>query len=329
MAFASSPRSPTTRRTIAVRPDAEITGVNIQTKPSPAGSIAGQLAGPGAGMPGLEVRIFPDPDPAGIWPVTTVRSEAGAHFSVADLPAGRYTLIVRPGISPGQPRMWGRANAIVTANAESTPVITLHPGARISGRLTSGVRSQGPVQLTPFGSDHPEASAVNAMIAADGTFALTSVAPGRYRWTAGQQLSGSGRFMLSVFVKDTDITDQPFDVGPDVAIDDVHVTVTAGGRISGTVLGLDGKPTTTGGVVIASLDPRDWTRVSRRIRLERPDTAGYFEATPLPPGRYSVSLVTTLAPGQLWDPAFLKTLAKLPAIALADGQSQTVQLRLK
>jgi hypothetical protein len=121
----------------------------------------------------------------------------------------------------------------------------------------------------------------------------------------------------------------PFDVGPDVSIDDVRITITSGARISGTVLGLDGKPTTTGGVVIASLDPRDWTRVSRRVRLERPDTAGYFEASPLPPGRYSVSLVTTLAPGQLWDPAFLKTRSKSLQITLADGQSETVQLRLK
>jgi hypothetical protein len=39
--------------------------------------------------------------------------------------------------------------------------------------------------------------------------------------------------------------------------------------------------------------------------------------------------VTALAPGQLWDPAFLRTLAKSQQIELSQGQTATVDLRLK
>jgi len=90
-----------------------------------------------------------------------------------------------------------------------------------------------------------------------------------------------------------------------------------------------GKPTSRGAVIVASTAPRDWSEATRRIRLARPDTAGRYEISGLPPGPYTVSAVTALAPGQLWDAAFLKTLAKSQQIELSQGQTATVDLRLK
>jgi len=63
--------------------------------------------------------------------------------------------------------------------------------------------------------------------------------------------------------------------------------------------------------------------------LARPDTAGFYDIQGLPPGPYTVSAVTAVAPGRLWDPAFLKTLARSRQVTLSQGQTATVELRLK
>lgn len=61
----------------------------------------------------------------------------------------------------------------------------------------------------------------------------------------------------------------------------------------------------------------------------RPAPGGRFEFTDVPAGRYLVAHVDRLAPGELWDPAFLKTLANSRTVTVAEGQQATVQLRVK
>ncbi len=158
---------------------------------------------------------------------------------------------------------------------------------------------------------------------------MANVAPGRYSWIPTQQLTKSGQLLLSVFIKDVDVTDAPLEITADTtAIENVRVTLTPPARVAGTVLDANGRPTTAGAVVIAAADSRYWTRYSRRVQLVRPDTEGGFEFR-LPPGRYRIIRVAKLAPGQLWDPTFLKTVASGLAVTAAEGQVATLQLRLK
>jgi hypothetical protein len=89
-----------------------------------------------------------------------------------------------------------------------------------------------------------------------------------------------------------------------------------------------GGPSTAGAVVIASDDSRAWSPVSRRVQVVRPDTEGAFEFR-VPSGRYHVSHVAGLLPGQLWDPAFLKSMARGQPATAAEGQVTTVSVRVK
>jgi hypothetical protein len=314
---------------IKVGVDTEQTGVNIHTKPAPSGTISGSVTGPGAGLPGLPVRLYQEADPVEWQPITTARTDAGGRFSIDDVPFGKYVLIVQPGLAQNQPQVWGRTAVVVTASGIATPAINLRAGSRLSGRVSGSGPLRGDIQIRPVGRGHPEASSARGTVGTDGTFVIANVAPGRYRWTPSQQLGRSGRLLLSVSIKDVDVSDIPFEVPPDSAIENVKITLTEPGHVTGTIRDAAGAPTTKGAVIVASTDPRDWSAFSTRIQIARPDTAGVYDASGLPAGRYTVSLVTQLEAGQLWDPAFLKTLAKSQQITLAEGQTATLDLRLK
>jgi len=329
VAFASAPGARGNPREITVGPDAEQAGVNIQTKPFPAGTISGSVAGPGAGAAGVNVLLMQDAAVAGFAPVTTARVGPGAQFSIADVPVGRYELIVRPGSDQAHPRAWARTSVVVAAG-EATASLALYPGARISGTVAAPAGVRGSVGLAPLGIEHPEAAFAGSTTGGAGAFVVQNVAPGRYRWvqTTFPSMPDSD-YVLSAFVNEKDISDVPLEVTPDATIDNVRVTITPPARVSGTMLDAAGKPTSRGAVIVASTAARDWTEATRRVRLVRPDTAGFYQISGLPPGLYTVSAVTALSPGQLWDPTFLKTLAKSRQVTLSQGQTIAIDLRLK
>ena len=329
--LAPSAAAVATARRVAIDADAERDGVNIQMKPAPRGAVEGLIAGPGAGAPAMTIGLVPDPNPVAL-PALIVRPQPGNRFAFADVPAGRYVLAARPaggtGRQAGAPGGWARDPVVVKAGATTHVALTLRAGARVSGRVVPAGPIGGRIQLSPVGADHPEAAPAQATVDPDGGFTIANVAPGRYRWTPTLPPARSSQWLMSVFVNDADVTDAPLAIAPDTAIDNVRVTLTAPARVAGTVLDARGGPTTAGAIVMAATESRYWTPVSRRIGLVRPDTEGTFEFS-LPAGRYRVAHVSTLAPGQLWDPAFLKTLAGAREISAVEGQLATVQLRLK
>lgn len=311
-----------TAQRISLALDGEATTA-IRTRPSPSGGIEGAMAG----LPnvGATVSLLREGDDAGFWPMPGVRTIAN-RFSFADVPVGRYALIVRPGLVNSPPRAWGREAVTVTAGVASTPTITLREGGKVSGQFVGPEPAHGPLEIAPVGTDHPEAVNVRGSLGPASTFVISNVAPGTYRWVQTQQM---GRWLLSVMLKDEDIADLPLIVGPDTAIENLRVALNEPAKISGTVKDVTGAIVTTGAIVVAAVENRYWLQSSRRVRVVRADTAGHFEVTGLPAGRYRVNHVERLAAGQLWDQAFLRTLAQSREVTLAAGGSTTVELRLK
>jgi hypothetical protein len=254
VAFANTPRAPAAPRQIAVGVDAEQAGVNIQTKPSPTGTIAGSIAGPGAGAAGMSVLLMQDAGAVGFIPVTAARVEPGARFTMADVPVGKYVLIVRPGTI----RAWARAPVVIAANSEPTATLALHPGARISGTVEAPGR--GPVQIMPLGGDHPEASFASSAPSGAGGFVIQNIAPGRYRWWDGTDPLETRETVFSAIVNEQDITDLPLEIASDTVIENVRITTMPAARVSGTMLDAAGKPTSRGAVIVASTAPRDWSK---------------------------------------------------------------------
>jgi hypothetical protein len=311
-------------RRIVLAQNAVQEDVDVRVRPAGSGAIEGLVTGPGAaGSPALSVELVPDPNDVGL-PSTSARPQPGGRFAFTDVAAGRYLLIVRPGSAPGQPRAWAREGIVVTDASTSLRTVTLHEGARISGTVTGFRPSGARVELAPVGGEHPEASRATAIADGDGAFTFTSVSPGRYRWVQYQQL---GQHVLSAFRGDEDITDRPLAVSAGETIENLRLTITEAGRIRGVVRDAHGRPTTAGAVVIASVERPRWTSVSQRLRAVRPDTEGAFEVQ-VPAGRYFVSHVAGLAEGQLWDAAFLATLAGAAEVTVTSGRAADVQLRV-
>ena len=185
--------------------------------------------------------------------------------------------------------------------------------------------------MMDFSALAQEAVLALARIGADGTFAFTGLAPGSYRWMRSQGIVGSygARSLLSAIVNGEDVTDVPFEITATTVLADVRLELSEGSVIGGTVRDAAGNPTTAGAVVIAPVDRRYATEVSRRIRLVRADTNGYFEARSLPAGHYRIAHITRLATTNLWEPAFLDSLAGAREVTLGAAETQTVELRVK
>jgi hypothetical protein len=342
MTLAPSAAAPAAAMLVAVAADEVRNGVNIQMRSVGTGSVEGVVVGPDAASPRLTVQLAPDPDLA-ISPSPASRPAPGGRFVFADVPSGRYNLIVRPGLNGEPPRAWGIAPIVVAPGATARATIKVSGEPVVSGIVDAvGVR-QLTIRLNPVGVDRPEASPNSVRATARGSFVIPGVAPGRYHLEArlGQsdflpqfrirrlEEPATHRLLSTVFVKGEDVTDSVFVVGSG-SIDGVRVTVTeTAARISGIVLDAAGRPTTTGAVIVAATDARYWTPVSRRIRVTRADTDGVFHAPLLPAGRYRVAHVTSLAPGHRWDPAFLRSLAGAREVTVREGEVSNVELRLK
>jgi hypothetical protein len=343
--FAPSAVTASAAMSVTLAEDAERNGVNIQTRAVKVGTVEGTIGGPALGpSPSrVTVQLVPDPNVTTLAPLGA--QAIGGRFGFNEVPAGRYHLIVRPGLNSAPSGAWAVTPIVVSAGKMTPATVTVSDEPRMSGTIESvGLRGLS-ITLTPIGSDRPEASPNWLNAPAQGPFTIAAVPPGRYHLEAriNEQTNvllpfkrprvvdpGVHRLISSIFVKGEDVTDRVLLVAPKTSVEGVRVVVTeTGARITGTVLDAAGKPTAAGAVVVVASEPQYWTVVSRRIRVTRADTDGVFHVPLLPPGRYRVAHVMRLAPGQLWDPAFLKTLGAAQEVTAPAGEVSTVQLRLK
>ena len=325
--FAPSTTSLKDARRITVGVGELIEGVAVQSRAGASGSIKGHVVG----VVGANARIWLRlASPDRIASDVSAPLQLGGSFLLDNLAPGRYSLIVRPALAPIHPRSWARQSVLVNAGAETEQIVNLAEGANITGRVTGPSPYGRDISLAPLDDlDHPEAARVQVRSAADGTFRLQGIPPGRYRWLRTQE----SIFHLSVYegTSPIDIADLVFTANAGESRElRVEAFTGSGATIGGIVTGGDGKPTTAGGVIIAAADSRYWTSVSRRLLITRADQLGYFEASRLPAGDYFVVHVSQLAPGQLWDTAFLKkTLAGAQRVTVAAGDVQKIDVTTK
>ena len=323
--FAPATTSLKDARRLTIGIGQEIASLQIQTRAGASGSIKGQVLG-GVGLTANSRVSLRSEDglSAGVW----APLQAGAQYRFDNVAPGRYWLMVQPDAAPVQTRTWSREAVVVAPGQETTQTLTLNEGATITGKASQPGRD---ISLLPINAQgDPMASDARVRSDSGGAFTLRGVAPGRYRWLRTQEAS----FHLSIYegASTTDIADLPFVVAAGDKPRDLRVEVMtgSGATIRGTITDRDGKPTMAGGVIIAGTDPRYWTGVSRRLLVARADQDALYEASRLPAGEYFVAYVAKLAPGQLWDTAFLKkALAGAERVAVKAGDERTLNVRWK
>jgi hypothetical protein len=163
----------------------------------------------------------------------------------------------------------------------------------------------------------------------DWTVKMTSVAgPFLFRVT-----NLPDAWMLdSVRLGDKEITDVPFEVpAGGIEISDLQLVLTQSvGKVSGTVVTADGKPTANASVVLFAEDPSQWTVSSRFVRSTRPTADGTFTMTGLPAATYLAVAREYVMDGE-WETKEFLAAARADAVRvpLARGETQTVALKVR
>jgi hypothetical protein len=101
-------------------------------------------------------------------------------------------------------------------------------------------------------------------------------------------------------------------------------------KVEGQAITREGVPTADCTVVIFAQEPARWTLASRFVRAVRPDNAGRFTVSGLPPGIYRAAARDFVAEGQWEDPEFLTSLlAAAVRFELSEGASATLTVTLE
>ena len=258
------------------------------------------------------------------------------------VPAGRGGAPATPatgrGASPAQRpepvTVWGAADVVVDGRNVSNVMLPLQLGMSVSGQLMFEGAIPPPTDLTRLrvtinsADPGPMSRNSSARVDASGRFTVQSVAPGRYRITAG---GAPGWYLESVSVGGQDALDFPFEVKPNQAVGGVTLTFTdKQTELTGTVVDDKNQPAVDYTLVIFPADNRYWTgTTSRRIQTIRPGTDGRYTVRTLPPGDYKIATVLDMEPGSAADPAFLQQVeAATLRVTLQPGEKKQQDIRL-
>lgn len=275
-----------------------------------------------------------------------------------DSPAARAAALADiGGIFGGATTHWADENVTVQGTNIENVTLTLRPGMTVRGKIVYEATTKTPptdltktsLSLSPMttsAATDPAAVAAAflgggasaAKVAADGTFTIGGVAPGRYRLNTplglipvpGANLMTGGWTLKSVMVGGKDIADAALEIKPGVDVSSVVATFTdKPSELSGTVFDGLGRVTPNFPIVVFSTDQAYWTPSSRHVQTARPSSDGQFKVTGLPAGEYYVCAVTAVDRSEVYDPAFLEQLVGVSfKITIADGQKLKQDLRL-
>jgi hypothetical protein len=270
---------------------------------------------------------------------------SASGFAFSGVAPGQYTLVARTGsgqrgavaAEAGSPTLWSVFDLTVDGADRTDLALRLLPGLKVTGRYVFERGSALPADPATLNlslvatSPLPGVSSTfRAVMQADGTFQVPSLAPGSYLVRADTP-AGTPWVVKSAIVDDRDLADRPL---PAVAgageVSDVVVTFShRGAEISGRLIDASGRPVTRYSIVVFTQDRTLWLPHARRIRSAQPATDGSFAIGGLPAGEYAIAAVEEIQSDELADPAFLsQLLASSFKVTLGEGERKQQDLKV-
>jgi len=275
---------------------------------------------------------------------TLTSREPDGRFTFSGVMPGSYMLSARSDVrrADGRPDLlWAMAEVTSTGEDLTGVTLTLQPGLRMSGRVVfdsaerpapdpRSVRlalvSARPLIFPNLAGTAPPAS-IRVPINADGTFQVSGLVPGPYRFSAS---SGADWRLRTAEIDRQDAVDVPVELRADAGAATALITFSdRHSELSGTLFTAGHGPAVEYFVVVFSTDRATWQEGSRRIQSARPGSDGKFSIRDLPAGEYYLAALTDVRSEDLADPAFLADI--VPAalkITLGDGERKTQDLRI-
>lgn len=264
------------------------------------------------------------------------RTNRTGAFEMGNIAPGRYQVQARSGgRGPGGEGELARIDLVVGADEVTGLTLVTAPGAVVSGTVVSDTGEpfdfrpqQLQVAARAFNLDVPGIGGGGAgRVGDDWSFELRNLTDTRlFRVNAPQAW-----VLKSVGLNGQDITDTPVEFPPGQLVTGVQVVLTKKvSALSGVVSDAGGKPLLDATVVVFPADEKLWAFQSRFIKAARPDQAGTYRMTGLPPSEdYLVVALQGLEDGQAGDPDFLATVKDLATeFTLAEGETKAVDVKL-
>jgi len=269
------------------------------------------------------------------------------RFGIAGQPPGRYALNARGGTGPTA--LAALAVVDTLGNDVASVQLILRPALTIAGRLAAtatgtakpptlaGLRLQlAGLSAATRSGPLPQVSPA----AADATFTITSVMPGRYTFGGAPFFGASADSVAwglgSVTIDGADVTDRAFDLSAETPPKEIVATLTNEWQeIAGRVTNAEGAGVSDYTMLAFPVDEAYWLHNSRRIVTTQPAGDGRYQLggpgpALLPAGEYYLAAVTDVSKDEQYDPAFLKAL--IPSaikITLSVGERKVQDVRVQ
>jgi protocatechuate 3,4-dioxygenase beta subunit len=293
--------------------------IEFQLRLIPTATISGIVRTPdGSPASRLGLNLIQSESPAPPSPRSRFGStDASGAFTMRGIPPGRYVLTTSgaatTSIAPAR-TFTGTLELFVDRDMTGI-VLDVGPMATVAGRIRGEVPAalrQPTVRmsLSPLpGTVVPPNLARSAAIAADNSFSIANVPPGRYRFELTGPATVVKPRVASQLVKGVDTSDAGLQVRGGEAIQvDVELTASEA-SVGGLVRDRAAQAVTRATVVLFARDPQLWTPPSRRIFGVRPDQAGRYVFSDVPAGEYLIAAIDGTQDGEWFDPQLLARLA--------------------
>jgi len=262
------------------------------------------------------------------------RSDRSGAFQMANVAPGRYQVQARSGGRGGEGEL-ARMDLVVGAEDVTGLTLVTAPGAVVTGTIVSDTGEpfdfrpqQLQVAARAINVDVPGIGGGGAgRVGDDWTFELRNLTDARLIRVNAPQ----GWTLKAVGLNGQDITDIPTEFPPGQSVAGMQVVLTKKvTALSGTVADAAGQPLLDATVVVFPANEKLWAYQSRFIKAARPDQAGVYRMTGLPPaGDYLVVALQGLEDGQAGDPDFLATIKDLATkFTLTEGETKAVDVKL-
>jgi len=165
----------------------------------------------------------------------------------------------------------------------------------------------------------------NGTVDESGTFQLAGLS-GRMFLV----VTAAGWVVKSITLDGEDVTDEPIDLTGKQSVAGLVIRLTDKlTQVSGKVSDARGQATRECTVVFQTANEQEPVVAARLLRMVRCDSKGSFQMRGMRPGRYVVTVVTSIEQGQQFEPEFQKQLRSAgQSFAIREGETMTLDLKL-
>ena len=329
---------------ISVTAGEERTGIDIATRYVNAVDVQGHIVGPDGKVPSALTLTMMEVGGSSGSRTRFGRPSADGTFSFNGLTPGQYIISARAATAAAPAStdlnrnapLFARADVTITGQKIPDVMLTLDAGASISGTVQSEGTSALDMRTVSvsleaiLGKNDVAIGVTGVTPAADGSFTIIGVTPGRYRATAIIRSGGPTTWSAkSAAIGGHEALIDGFDVG---TADMSGLTVTMTDRateLTGTLQDASGRAAPDFYIIAFPVNEKLWFNNSRYIKTARPGVDGLFTLKNLPPGDYRIAAVTDVETNEWFEPSFLQQLVAASAsLSLAEGEKKSFPLKI-